>query len=364
MSTVDQGCKACNRPSHVEDMVACDICGTWFHFTCAGVKASICDKPWRCGYCSSRASSVSGSKSSIRTSSSCAQMRLRQLEESKALDDRLMQQQAERERAYLAQKHQLEAEIETAKSICGSGRSARSLRSHRSHRSHVQLWINQSQETPEKQPDDCLAATTSTPIISSGNVVLEVPCRNDTVVHHQNAHQPMIPASPSVVPVVSAVTSDQCQQQPTMPRQKGILMNNPRYQHTAFQTVQDDMPHSSAAQQVTFHDAFGQHPPGQSTLRLQPTNQSEIQESAAFYQQPIVESSSRTNVQYEGPINAAARNAQRSSHQQVQRQSTSSMHYAASIPDISRRVSNPARTTWMAFCQFISSATSQSSSTC
>lgn len=160
----------------------------------------------------------------------------------------------------------MEAEIEAEKSVSGS---ARSHRSYRSHRSQVQLWINQSQETPEKQPDEYIAATTSTPIISSGNVVLEVPCWNDNVLHHQNAHQPVMHAQsqviPSVAPVMSAVSINQFQQQPASLGKNGIIINkNPQDPHAAFPTVQNEIQHSSAAQQVTFHDPFGPHPPGQS----------------------------------------------------------------------------------------------------
>ncbi|XP_062713362.1 uncharacterized protein LOC134290278 [Aedes albopictus] len=147
-------CKACNRPDHADDMVACDICGTWFHYTCAGVQASICNKPWHCGYCSSRDDGTNSSAISVSSGSSNARLRLRQLEESKALEDRLLLQQAERERAFLAEKHQLEAEIQSDKQLRGSTssfRSRHSARSRQSYRSEVQKLQGQEKEHQQMQ---------------------------------------------------------------------------------------------------------------------------------------------------------------------------------------------------------------------
>ena len=96
-------------------MVACYNCESWFHFTCAGVQDSICDKSWLCGYCSTQGNDPGNSAISVSSVGSNARLRLRQLEESKALDDRLSLaraerelafslQQAERKRAFLAEK--------------------------------------------------------------------------------------------------------------------------------------------------------------------------------------------------------------------------------------------------------------------
>lgn len=63
-------------------------------------------------YCSSRCAASSNSAISVSTGSSSSQLHLRKLEESEALDNRHLLQQAERERAFLVEKHQLEAEIQ------------------------------------------------------------------------------------------------------------------------------------------------------------------------------------------------------------------------------------------------------------
>lgn len=48
---VPKGCMACNRPDHIEDMVACDDCGKWYHFGCANVDESVVDQSWKCQPC-------------------------------------------------------------------------------------------------------------------------------------------------------------------------------------------------------------------------------------------------------------------------------------------------------------------------
>ena len=45
-------CKKCQRPDSAdEQMVACDSCQDWEHFTCAGVDVSIKDQPYVCSEC-------------------------------------------------------------------------------------------------------------------------------------------------------------------------------------------------------------------------------------------------------------------------------------------------------------------------
>ncbi|XP_062711689.1 uncharacterized protein LOC134289605 [Aedes albopictus] len=48
---VPKSCTACNHPDHIEDMVACDNCGKWYHFGCANVDESIVDQTWKCQPC-------------------------------------------------------------------------------------------------------------------------------------------------------------------------------------------------------------------------------------------------------------------------------------------------------------------------
>ncbi|XP_058816184.1 uncharacterized protein LOC131679471 [Topomyia yanbarensis] len=150
MQQVAYNCKGCDRPDHIENMVACDRCNTWWHFSCAGVTGSVANRSWSCNNCST----FCGSITSIRSTS--AQLRLKQLEEKKALED----QQAQKDREFLAQKHQLEIEAEAEK-------EGGSLRSFRSRRSQVDVhhWVNE--QNPEHGKATQPVASTSTPIASS-----------------------------------------------------------------------------------------------------------------------------------------------------------------------------------------------------
>ncbi|XP_062703751.1 uncharacterized protein LOC134286189 [Aedes albopictus] len=43
-------CKTCRGPD-TEDMVQCDRCDGWFHFSCVGVSEEVADKSWSCTNC-------------------------------------------------------------------------------------------------------------------------------------------------------------------------------------------------------------------------------------------------------------------------------------------------------------------------
>ncbi|XP_055527270.1 uncharacterized protein LOC129719879 [Wyeomyia smithii] len=47
----DANCRACQRPDDAEDMVQCDQCDCWQHFTCAGVRDDVTNRSWACGKC-------------------------------------------------------------------------------------------------------------------------------------------------------------------------------------------------------------------------------------------------------------------------------------------------------------------------
>ncbi|XP_062705019.1 uncharacterized protein LOC134287353 [Aedes albopictus] len=197
-------CKNCNRPDNAEDMVACDKCNGWWHFSCAGVQASICDRSWRCPNCST----FCGTIGSENSNASSARLRLKQLEEAKALEDKIRKEQADREREFLAAKHQLETEIEARQSVGGS---LRSHESHRSRRSRVGTWVADQDFTIanraiENHPPQ--TGKTSTPILT-GQVgtgattkILPPPLNTQTSQHERPTdHQ-----QPSVTPTNEQVS--------------------------------------------------------------------------------------------------------------------------------------------------------------
>lgn len=300
-------CKACNRPDHAENMVACDICGTWFHYTCAGVQSCIRNDSWCCGYCSSRGDASSSSAISVSSESSSARLRLKQLEESKALDDRLQLQQAERERAFLAEKHQLEAEIQAERHLRGSSSSLRSRhsgRSRHSYRSEVRAWINQSMDTPAKTVDQQPGASTSTPIVYTGNIALEVPNRSvnppaqpvppqdqTKLVQEIVVHPPLI--NPSVVQATTMIP-------PGAPMQTTVT--------TAVSAPVSGLP----GQQK-------QHPLFPTNRQIPPTNPSGQKESALPVTEQL-ESQVPVHVHNEGQVRVETRNLQLPEMQQQSHQ--------------------------------------------
>ncbi|XP_062705798.1 uncharacterized protein LOC134287620 [Aedes albopictus] len=46
-----RNCVNCNRPDHIEDMVACDDCSAWYHYGCADVNFTVKDQSWTCHPC-------------------------------------------------------------------------------------------------------------------------------------------------------------------------------------------------------------------------------------------------------------------------------------------------------------------------
>ncbi|XP_062700056.1 uncharacterized protein LOC134284792, partial [Aedes albopictus] len=54
----ESNCADCQRPDSAEDMVQCDQCDVWKHYTCAGVNDSVASRSFVCGNCTARQSAV------------------------------------------------------------------------------------------------------------------------------------------------------------------------------------------------------------------------------------------------------------------------------------------------------------------
>ncbi|XP_062713760.1 uncharacterized protein LOC134290608 [Aedes albopictus] len=50
-SQMQRNCVFCSKPDEHDDMVACDSCQLWHHYSCADVDASVKDRDWRCTNC-------------------------------------------------------------------------------------------------------------------------------------------------------------------------------------------------------------------------------------------------------------------------------------------------------------------------
>lgn len=155
-------CAGCAQPDSVEDMVQCDSCDAWWHYTCAKVDDSVKDQKWECIRC--QAGSV-GSRcaksntSSARERRARVQLELQRLDEEKALVDKMQREKEEQEKVareeekvrrekaledkkaieeeYVRRKYQLLEET-----IIDDDRSDKSRSSAQSSRSKVKEWID------------------------------------------------------------------------------------------------------------------------------------------------------------------------------------------------------------------------------
>ncbi|XP_062538743.1 uncharacterized protein LOC134207018 [Armigeres subalbatus] len=66
----DSNCAACQRADDAEDMVQCDQCDIWMHYTCGGVNESIANRSWVCGNCTTLQEDVVSVRSGSSRSSS------------------------------------------------------------------------------------------------------------------------------------------------------------------------------------------------------------------------------------------------------------------------------------------------------
>ncbi|XP_062533441.1 GRB10-interacting GYF protein 2-like [Armigeres subalbatus] len=58
-SQVPRNCASCSRPDEHDDMVACDACHNWHHYSCVQVDAMVQDQAWKCASCELPTDSVS-----------------------------------------------------------------------------------------------------------------------------------------------------------------------------------------------------------------------------------------------------------------------------------------------------------------
>ncbi|XP_062714039.1 uncharacterized protein LOC134290847 [Aedes albopictus] len=92
-------CPDCQRPDSAEDMVQCDHCDVWKHFTCASVNASVAGRAFVCGDCSAQHSDDAitvHSESSRASSTSVFSVCLSQLVERQHMERARMELELQR----------------------------------------------------------------------------------------------------------------------------------------------------------------------------------------------------------------------------------------------------------------------------
>ncbi|XP_055590060.1 uncharacterized protein LOC129742213 [Uranotaenia lowii] len=102
---VDQNssCVACSKPDSFDDMVACDLCDSWWHQCCAGVTKSIKDRDWTCPRCLPVPSRANSIRSTSTVRKALLEIKLQRIEEEKDLK----RKQFEMEQKCLDEKYRL-----------------------------------------------------------------------------------------------------------------------------------------------------------------------------------------------------------------------------------------------------------------
>lgn len=98
-------CNACQRPDSDDNLVACDKCSSWWHYSCAGVTDSVKTVKWLCRNClpqAAKSASIASSKASRRAR---LELNMKRLEEQRELDKK--QLELELEKKFLKEKYQL-----------------------------------------------------------------------------------------------------------------------------------------------------------------------------------------------------------------------------------------------------------------
>ncbi|XP_062557338.1 uncharacterized protein LOC134222211 [Armigeres subalbatus] len=155
------GCAGCNRPDEADNMVQCDSCDVWWHFSCAGVSGSITDRSWvctRCQRCLSRPSSkVSvASRSSVNLAEGMARLQERHELERQRVEIEL-------EKKYIhEQRKLLEASI-------AAEEERRSQVSRTDSRTRVRDWIESADPEASAAESQLPAAQTIQQQISNQN---------------------------------------------------------------------------------------------------------------------------------------------------------------------------------------------------
>ncbi|XP_055633605.1 uncharacterized protein LOC129773952 [Toxorhynchites rutilus septentrionalis] len=168
----EHSCVACERPDSAENLVACDKCSSWWHYTCAGVTDSVEHKEWTCSGCLP----VPTIATSVRslTSSRRANLQVKRLAEKQEIERK--QLELEKKQLELQKKHTQEKfDLEESLAEEEDNRSVRSrVNEIESRKKQVSAWVDQ--HAPAKHllvvpSSDPVAALTgvSQPTLSCNN---------------------------------------------------------------------------------------------------------------------------------------------------------------------------------------------------
>lgn len=135
-TTREGSCVNCTRPETYDNLVQCDHCYDWWHMSCAAVTKISTERPWTCRNCLPLSVASSSSSSSAR-----AALRLQQLEEERAIQQREWEAEKralDHEKKSIQQKYKLLEE--QLMDMDRANGSSRSQVSHRSNMQYLSSW--------------------------------------------------------------------------------------------------------------------------------------------------------------------------------------------------------------------------------
>ncbi|XP_062704082.1 uncharacterized protein LOC134286483 [Aedes albopictus] len=213
-------CTACENPDVADDLVACDKCDKWWHFTCAGVNESISSRDWICPRC--RTPSIPASERST-TSSRRADLQRKRLAEQQELEKKELE--LERRQLEMQKKHSQEM-YELEESLAGDDGDNRSVRSRvneiEAREKQVEAWVEQNVATglaSTVHPPGFAPLHHQLPKSSDINIVT----KNDDEGHNPSHQVPAITVpvgdtnkSSADIPILQSLRSQlaECEQQP------------------------------------------------------------------------------------------------------------------------------------------------------
>lgn len=98
VSPPPSSCELCHE-ADTQEMVQCDSCDSWYHFSCVGVTADIANVSWSCGQCHEKSKAKSNTSRRSTASSvkrKMAQLQIDMLKEEKELADKRANEERQR----------------------------------------------------------------------------------------------------------------------------------------------------------------------------------------------------------------------------------------------------------------------------
>ncbi|XP_058456811.1 uncharacterized protein LOC131434173 [Malaya genurostris] len=150
LNDAESNCAACDRPDTVDEMVQCDRCNEWWHYSCVGVTSSVSERAWSCSKCNLAANA--SSVNSVSGHASLLADTMQRLVERQELEKQRVE--LELQKKFLEEQQKL-----FNATVMEEIRSQKSRASRRSAQNRVNEWLDSSGESALGVIVDPLAAS-------------------------------------------------------------------------------------------------------------------------------------------------------------------------------------------------------------